>query len=723
MFPFSNPQTSFAKPDFNRWHIPPAAMALQLCLGQAYAMSALYQPVTGSGLADQSQAWIDGRLNGVFTLAIVMLGLSAAFAGRLTARIGARATAYLATLFFCSGLVVAGVAAELENAPLFFIGYGIIGGIGLGLGYVAPIQLLIDWFPERRGLATGLAITGFGGGAMLATALSNLLIGVFRSEQSSGVGQTLIVLALIYAVIMLVAGSVFQRPPEARHPAEPSLEAASALRKPQFYLLWILVLINVVTGINLLSSAPGVLTLAMGRTALAAEIAGFVALLSLSNMAGRFLISAASDYLGRKNTVTLLLIIGCLLHLSTPFLASRLNLPLTVLEYMLMIAVYGGLFAVIPAYVADVFGSRAAGAIHGRILTAWSAGAIVVAAGVYLLVSSDMSSGEIKDLQLRGIYVTSVFFLIALVINLMIRPAVAAPGSPAAGEGAGRIIAAAAHAEARGHYLTWGALGVLLLAGIAWTLHMSMELPLSSQIGATLLPLILGGVVCVGFYYLDLSRFAVRGVVGPYFAALALLFGLYASLMANEVWQKTSHINDLLDTELSALHSLTHIAQSVAPGDGRVAAAVKNFAETLMANDRQPPSPNGPEKALQGALQDLYAIGADADFFKGHGPQNTSFMNALETLRFSHLERSNLRIQGHDNAKLVILLIFGLLTQIAIAFCHAGNQRALSTTVMLFSVGFSVSVAAMALLDGSIHYADAVGAKTYLAPPPLGSGG
>lgn len=714
MIPVLNPTSSIAKPTFNRWLIPPAAMALQLCLGQAYALSALFLPVSGTGAVQQSRAWIDGTLGTVFTLAIVMLGLSAAFAGRLTAAIGARAVAYLATLFFCSGLVLAGIAVEMESFPLFLIGYGVIGGIGLGLGYVAPIQMLIDWFPERRGLSTGLAITGFGGGAMLATALSSFLIGVFQSDQSTGVGQTLIALALIYAVIMLVASSGFKNPAAAGNPAAPSMDAATALRKPQFYLLWCLVLINVVTGINLLSSAPGVLTLAMGRDALAFEIAGFVALLSLSNMAGRFVISAASDHIDRNHTVMLLLIIGCLLHLSMPYLASRMNLPLTVMEYMLMIMVYGGLFAIIPGYVADVFGAKSAGAIHGRILTAWSVGAIVAAAGAHLLSSKGMSVSDTRDLQLEIVYATSVLFLIALAINFAIRPAVA-PAAPAAVE---QTAPPSVPAESRGLFRAWGALGVLLLAGIAWTLYRAAELPLSWQIGATLLPLILGAAVCISFYYFDRSRYAVRGVAGPYFAALALLFGLYASLMANEVWQKTSHVNDLLDTEVSALNSLTSIAHSVAPGDGRVVAAVQSFTEALIANDRLPPSSDGPEKAIEAPLQQLYAIGADADFFKGHAPQNSSFMTALETLRFSHLERSKLRSQSRDNAKLVILLIFGVLTQIAIAFCHAGNQRAISATVMLFSVGFSVSVAAMALLDGAIRFADAVGVVPAMISSP-----
>jgi MFS family permease len=710
MLSFLREHAATPRPGFHRWHLPPAAMALQFCLGQAYALGALYRPVMGLGAAEQAGLWVDGLLNGVFTLAMVMLGLSAAVAGGLIARIGAQATAFVASLFFCVGLAVAGFAVQAENAPLFFVGYGVIAGIGLGLGYVAPMQLLIDWFPDRRGLATGLAVTGFGGGAILATALSSALTGMFQSGVSSGVGETLIALSLIYAVIMFAACLGLASPPAPRLADEPALGAAEAQRTPQFYLIWGLLFINVVAGITLLASAPGMLSLAMGRTALAAEIAGFVALLGVSNMVGRFLISAASDYLGRKNTVMLLLITGCLLHLSTPLMAARLNLPLTVLEYMLMVMVYGGLFAVMPAYVSDVFGNRFTGAIHGRILTAWSAGALFVAAGIFLVAPASWSLTDLRDMKLDTFYATSLLFLIAIVINLAIKPAVHEPG-------AAQDVEPDRYKTSRHHVKAWGSLGVLVLAGLAWTMHKSMQLPLSWQIGATLLPLLLGAGVCIAFFYMDRSRFAVRGVVGPYFAALALLFGLFASLMANEVWQKTSRVNDLLDTQVSALQSLSAISQSIAPGDERVPQAVRAFTEGLLATDRDPPNPSQPPAAVRASLQQLYAIGADTALFSGHAPQNSSYMSALETLRMSYLERSTLRHQSHDSAKLVSLLIFGFLTQIAIAFCHAGNQRAISASVMLFSVGFSVAVAVMALLDGAIRYADAAGVIPYLGPP------
>jgi len=716
MLSFLNARNAIAKPGFNRWRIPAAAMALQLCLGQAYALNALYLPLSGSGAADAARAWLDGRLLWVFTLAIIMLGLSAAVGGRLTVAIGARATAFIATVLFCSGMAVAGLAIEAENAVLLYASYGIVSGIGLGLGYVAPIQLLVDWFPDRRGLATGLAITGFGGGAILATPLSSALIGVFQSEASSGVGHALIALALIYAVIMLAACRGFRHPPMPQEADEPALDAGPALRTPQFYMMWVLLFINVVTGINLLSSAPDVLALAMGRGAMAVEIAGFVALLGVSNMAGRFLIAAASDYLVRNHTVALLALAGSLLHLATPMMAARLNLPLTVLAFMLMTMVYGGLFAIVPAYISDVFGKRRTGAIHGNMLTAWSVGGLLAAVLPQLLGAGTKSLGEVRDLQLNAFYVSSLLFLVAFIINMAIHPVVG--GTPAPEEGAAAREKPIAALERWALHASWVPVGLLLLAGIGWTLQKSMALPLSWQIGATLLPLLLGAAVCVAFYYLDRTRFAVRGVAGPYFAALALIFGLYASLMTGEVWQKISRVNDLLDTQVSALQSLASISQSVAPGDTRVLTAVKAYADALAANDRLPPVPEKPLPGLQAPLQQLYAIGADADFFKGHAPQNSSFMSALETLRFAHLERSKLRVQGLDAAKLVSLLIFGLLTQIAIAFCHAGNQRAISTTVMLFSVSFSVAVAVMALLDGAIRFADAAHVIPYLGALP-----
>lgn len=705
-------QSSFAKPNYDRWLSIPGAMAIQLCLGQAYSLGALYHRAAGPGAVEQS--WIDSHINSVFTLAMLMLGLSAAFAGRITAAIGPRAATILSALLFSTGLAISAVAVHFEIVWLLYLGYGVIAGCGMGIGYIAPMQMLIDWFPDRRGLATGLAITGFGAGAMLATALSSALIGIFHSGSSSGVAETLVALAVIYGIIMLAASTTMRVPAKVVASAVPSLDAHEAVRTRPFYLLWALLCINVVAGINLLVSAPGVLTQAMGRDATTAEISGFIALLSISNMAGRFLIAIASDYLGRKNAMTLLLMVGCLLHAGIPLIASRLNLPFTVLEYMSMIAIYGGIFAILPAYVADVFGPAFMGKIHGRLLSAWSVGALLSFGAVMLLQQPFMAGVTQQGMRVEGFYATAILFLCGFILNFLIRPAIAQTERPAEPprEAAGGIDRALKDSPRL--LRAWLAVGIPLLAGIAWTLDQASALPLAWQIGGTLLPLLLGAAICVVFFNLDRSRFAVRGVAGPYFAALALLFGLYASLMANEVWQKIARVNDLLDTEVSALQSLASIGNSVAPQDQRVAATVMAYAKVLTANDRMPPVAQGPMPGLQEPLRQLYAIGADADFFKGHAPQNSAFMSALETLRAAHLERSKLRSQTHDTAKLVSLLIFGLLTQIAIAFCHAGNQRAISTTVMLFSVGFSVSVACMELLDDAIRYADASGVIPYL---------
>jgi MFS family permease len=713
MISFLKLEHSIAKPGYDRRRVLPVAMALHLCLGQAYALGALYQPLMTSTATDQTgaPAWINLHLNGVFTLAMVILGLSAAFAGPLVVRIGPRATALLSTLLFCCGLALAGIAIEAEQTLLFYASYGVIAGIGLGIGYVAPVQMLLDWFPERRGLATGLAITGFGGGAMLATALSSFLMEMFRSLGWNGAGQTLITLAAVYGVIMLVASLAIRVPAGAASRAVPSVEPSRAVRKPQFYLLWIILLISVVAGINHLASAPGILTLAMGRSASMAEISGFVALLSVSNMAGRFLAALASDYLGRKNTAGLLLITGAVLYASTPLIAARMNLPFTVLEYMLMTAVYGGLFAIMPSYVSDVFGPKYAGFIHGRILTAWSAGAAIAFALGALFTSDPAASAAQQVSRSEAFYGTALLFLLALAINFLIRPAVHQPAAdlakPEYPEGEPPV-------DVFALMRAWWLVSLLLLTGVLWTIYKASGLPLAWEIGVTLVPLGLGAMVCVAFHFLDRSRFTVRGVVGPYFAALALLFGLYASLMANEVWQKTTRINDLLDAEVSALQSLSLIAVSVMPGDPRVPQAIQAYADALVAIDRMGSPDPGAPSTLQEPLQRLYLAGADAEFFKGHSSQNASFMTALENLRTSNLQRSKLRSQPHDGAKLASLLIFGLLTQIAIAFCHAGNPRALSTSVMLFSAGFSVAVAVMELLDTAIRFADTAGVIPYL---------
>ena len=428
-------------------------------------------------------------------------------------------------------------------------------------------------------------------------------------------------------------------------------------------------------------------------------------------MACRFLAALASDYLGRKNTAGLLLITGAVLYASTPLIAARMNLPFTVLEYMLMTAVYGGLFAIMPSYVSDMFGPKYASSIHGRILTAWSAGVAIAFALGALFASEPAASAAQQVSRSEALYGTALLFLLALAINFLIRPAVQ---QPATGPAKSEYLEGGPPVDVFALMRAWWVVSLLLLTGVLWTIYKASDLPLAWQISVTLVPLGLGATVCVAFHFLDRNRFTVRGVVGPYFAALALLFGLYASLIANEVWQRTTRINDLLDAEVSALQTLALIGLSVTPSDARVPQAIQAYVDALVASDRRGSPDPGALSTLQEPLQRLYLVVVDADFFKGHSSQNSSFMTALENLRSSHLQRSKLRSQPHDGAKLASLLIFGLLTQIAIAFCHAGNPRAISTSVMLFSAGFSVAVGVMELLDTAIRFAEPAGVIPYL---------
>ncbi len=664
-------------------------------MGQAYGLGAFYEPLKGSG-----DAWIANHLSGVFTLAMLTLGISAAFAGWFAERVGPKAIAFCAALLFCLGLAGAGIAIKFHQIYLFYLAYGVVAGMGMGLGYVAPLQMLLDWFPERRSLATGLAITGFGGGAMIATALSSLLLDLLGSPGASGAGETMILLAAIYAIIMLIALPNFCRPPREAAAFPPSLDAYYAFRTPQFYILWILLFASVSSGINLLAGAPGSLAKVMGRPASIAEISSFVALLSLSNMIGRFLVSLAADRLGPKAAMMLLLLAGAFLHLCTPAIAWRLNLPFTILQFMLMISVYGGIFAVMPSYVADVFGPKAAGRIHGGLLTAWSAGAVVS------FLATRLMGRNVENIEF--FYATALILIIAFTANFFVQPAIAGPEHRTIAEGSndgGQF----STQRSFGFWRAWLAIAIPLFAGVTWTIQKAAAIPLSGQIGLTLLPLVMGAAVCVFFTKIDDSRFAVRGVSNSYYSALAVLFGLYASLMANEVWQRNTNINDLLDKEVSALQALVTIGKSIAPEDARITQSARSFANGLVANDRTQTSSASLPPDLERAMQALYEIGGDGRIFSGHAPQNASYLAALETLRFSHLQRTKLRNESRDSAKIVGLLIFGLLTQIAIALSHAGNRRAILTTVMLFSVSFSVAVALMELLDGAIRHADATG--------------
>ncbi len=449
-----------APPDFNRWRVPPASVAIHLCIGSVYAWS-IFNPqlvkVRGV-IASAADDWTLSNVVRVFTVAIVFLGLAAAFAGKLLEAVGPRTVGIVAAFCWGGGLLLGGLGIELHELWLLYLGYGVIGGCGLGLGYVSPVSTLIRWFPDRRGMAAGLAIMGFGGGAIIAAPLDEALMKYFyrapqylgaasevplktedgkryatvdgvqrevlvvgASEVShllvkspagvyvvgtgrAGAAKTFGVLGAAYFVVMLGAALSYRIPAPDWRPegwtGHSQTEAArrmittqnvsvdEALRTPQFFQLWILLCFNVTAGIGVLGVAKTMLTEIFGSSLTSVVDGSFAAtyvlMTSVFNMVGRFVWASASDYLGRKRTYAIFFGAGTLLYLVIPWIAVEATgnpslVPLVVFYVvtMLIFTMYGGGFATIPAYLADLFGARYVGGIHGRLLTAWSTAGVL----------------------------------------------------------------------------------------------------------------------------------------------------------------------------------------------------------------------------------------------------------------------------------------------------------------------------------------------------------
>ncbi|HET7425188.1 MAG TPA: OFA family MFS transporter [Gemmatimonadales bacterium] len=389
-----------AGPGFNRWLVPPAALAIHLSIGQAYAFSVFKLPLTKIiGITQPAPGdWTQPELAWIFTIAIVFLGLSAALFGRWLERAGPRKSGVAAALCWSAGFLVSAVGVRLHNIWLLYLGYGVLGGCGLGLGYITPVSTLIKWFPDRRGMATGMAIMGFGGGAMIGAPLADLLMKHYATPTSVGVSQTFVTMGLIYLVAMLAGAFLFRVPPPGftvpppvrrsraitveHAPLRPPLitvrhvHVDTAWKTPQFWLLWAVLFLNVSAGIGILEQAsPMIQEMFKGRVT-ASAAAGFVGLLSLFNMAGRFSWSSLSDRIGRKRTYGVFFTLGPLLYITVPFAGRIGSVILFVAAAALIITMYGGGFATIPAYLSDLFGTQFVGAIHGRLLTAWSAAGV-----------------------------------------------------------------------------------------------------------------------------------------------------------------------------------------------------------------------------------------------------------------------------------------------------------------------------------------------------------
>lgn len=363
----------------SRWRIPLGAVLVHLCIGSVYAWSTFNRPI--QALFPDAPWWFSPPYT-TFTTALALLGLSAAFGGPWVERRGPRVAATAAACFFGSGLLIGAAGLALRQSMLVFFGLGIVGGIGCGLGYISPVSTLVKWFPDRRGMATGMAIMGFGGGAFVAGYLN-----VFFMDRL-GVAGTVGLLGVVYFGVMLAGSRLMVSPPPGWTPpgwtpplrvhrliSTRSVTRNEALRTPQFYLLWTILFINVTAGIGILAQASPMMQDMFGRTPL--EAGAIVSIISLFNAGGRFAWASASDLIGRRNTYTIFFVAQLALFLLIPGLAARGNWWLFQVSLFAVFTMYGGGFATIPAFLADIFGPMNVGAIHGAVLTAWSAAAIV----------------------------------------------------------------------------------------------------------------------------------------------------------------------------------------------------------------------------------------------------------------------------------------------------------------------------------------------------------
>ena len=423
---------------FNRWLVPPSALAVHLCIGQAYAFSVFNDPLSRVIGVTQPVAedWKLTTLGWIFSLAIVCLGLSAAFGGKWLEKVGPRLTMLVAAACFGSGFWVSALGVYWHQIWLVYLGYGVLGGIGLGLGYVSPVSTLIKWFRDRRGMATGMAIMGFGGGAMIGAPLAVALMEQFKSPSSVGVVETFMVMGAVYFLAMLIGALTIRIPPlDWRPPAwvEPQqankmitrahVHIDQALKTPQFYWLWLVLCLNVTAGIGVLGQASVMIQEMFKGSVTPAAAAGFVGLLSLFNMGGRFFWSSASDFLGRKNTYFLFFICGALLYSLIPSMGMAGNKTLFVLLYALIMSMYGGGFSTIPAYLADIFGTRYVGGIHGRLLTAWATAGVLGPVLVNYLREYQIEQGVAKaDAYNMTMYIMAGLLLIGCVCNSLIKP-------------------------------------------------------------------------------------------------------------------------------------------------------------------------------------------------------------------------------------------------------------------------------------------------------------
>jgi len=444
MASFLDRERTIAGPGFNRWLIPPAALAIHLCIGQVYATSVYKTALVKNFDSNNTKIGI------VFSIAIVMLGLSAAVRGTWVDRVGPRKAMFTSACFWGTGFLVGAVGIATQQLWLLYLGYGVIGGIGLGIGYISPVSTLIKWFPDRPGLATGLAIMGFGGAALIATPLSQQLMSWYDPNYNpsvatsiasgSAVAKLFVTLGIVYFIFMMWGVFNIRVPAPGWKPAgfDPaslkskplvttsSVSATNAIKTPQFYFLWVVLFCNVAAGIGILEQASPMIQDFFREnstsTVTVAAAGGFVGCLSLANMAGRFVWSSTSDAIGRKPIYMLYLGGGIIAYLLLATVGHT-STALFVLLAMLILSFYGGGFATVPAYLRDLFGTFQVGAIHGRLLTAWSAAGVVGPLIVNGFLDAKGTPGKLTvDAYRPALYTMMGLLAIGFIANLLIKP-------------------------------------------------------------------------------------------------------------------------------------------------------------------------------------------------------------------------------------------------------------------------------------------------------------
>jgi MFS family permease len=461
---------TIAAAGFNRWLVPPAALCIHLCIGMAYGFSVFWLPLSRALGISKSVAcpdmsivaelftttcdWRVASLGWMYTLFFVVLGSSAALWGGWLERAGPRKAGVVAALCWCGGLVLGAIGVITHQLWLLWLGSGVIGGIGLGLGYISPVSTLVKWFPDRRGMATGMAIMGFGGGAMIGAPLANILMNYFKTPDSVGVWQTFLVMAAIYFVFMMIGAFGYRLPPTGWRPdgwtppsetktmiTQHQVHLRDAHKTKQFWLIWAVLCLNVSAGIGVIGMASPMLQEifagsligqpAIGftqlspeqRTLVATIAAGFTGLLSLFNIGGRFFWASLSDYIGRKNTYYTFFLLGIAMYAAAPWAAHSGNKALFVAFFCIILSMYGGGFATVPAYLADIFGTQFVGAIHGRLLTAWSTAGIVGPVVVNYIREFEIAAGVPRD----HVYDVTMYVLAAMLVggfvcNWLVKP-------------------------------------------------------------------------------------------------------------------------------------------------------------------------------------------------------------------------------------------------------------------------------------------------------------